>query len=125
MKTIFLIAALAASTALGFALSGCSYETLEDHPCPKGGTTLTYQNFGANFFREYCNQCHSATLDDREGAPENDVFSDIDSIRALKDRIFVRAAGDNSSMPPGPDDPPYEQREKLADWLACGAPSSD
>jgi hypothetical protein len=38
------------------------------------------------------------------------------------DRIFARAAGDNTSMPPGPDDPPEAERAMLAEWLACGAP---
>jgi uncharacterized membrane protein len=114
--------AVAAAAALALAQSGCAFETLEEHPCPKGGTNLTYENFGAAFFAAYCNRCHSAELDYRQGAPENYVFSSRDAIVALKVRIFVRAAGENSSMPPGPDDPPYEEREKLADWLACGAP---
>src|SRR5262249_43450097 len=107
-----------------FLSSGCAFETLEEHACPKGGTTLTYQNFAAAFFQAYCNGCHSADIEHRNGAPENYVFSDYQSVGALKDRIFVRAAGENSSMPPGPDDPPYEEREKLADWLACGAPEN-
>ncbi len=115
---------LAVIAAALFALvsSGCAFETLEEHSCPKDGTTLTYQNFGAAFFQAYCNSCHSADIEHRNGAPENYVFSSRAAIVALKDRIFVRAAGENSSMPPGPDNPPYEEREKLADWLACGAP---
>ena len=35
------------------------------------------------------------------------------------DRIFVRAAATNDSMPPGPDDPPQAERDDLAEWLAC------
>jgi uncharacterized membrane protein len=122
MKTTFLFVSLAAAAALALTGSGCAYETLDEHPCPKGGTSLTYQNFGAQFFTAYCNRCHSAELDQREGAPENYAFTSRDAVVAVKDRIFVRAAGDNSSMPPGPDDPPAEERDKLADWLACGAP---
>jgi hypothetical protein len=122
MKPYLLPLAITLAAAFAFTEAGCSFETLEDHPCPPGGTKLTYTNFGASFFQQYCNVCHSAEIDQRNGAPENDVFSDRDAIIALKDRIFVRAAGENSSMPPGPDDPPFEEREKLADWLACGAP---
>jgi hypothetical protein len=39
-----------------------------------------------------------------------------------RERIYIRAAGSNDSMPPGPDDPPRAERDKLAEWLACGAP---
>ena len=96
--------AVVLATLFAIVESGCAFETLEEHPCPKGGTTLTYQNFGAAFFLKYCDSCHSAELEYRNGAPENYVFSDYQSVVALKDRIFVRAAGENASMPPGPDD---------------------
>jgi hypothetical protein len=114
--------AVVAAALFALVDSGCAYETLDEHPCPKGGTTLTYDNFAAPFFAQWCNGCHAAPLEDRNGAPENYVFTSRAAIVALKDRIFVRAAGENSSMPPGPDNPPYDEREKLADWLACGAP---
>ena len=39
-----------------------------------------------------------------------------------RERIFLRSAADNTTMPPGPDDPPIEERAKLAEWIACGAP---
>jgi len=39
-----------------------------------------------------------------------------------KARIFVRAAASNTTMPPGPNDPSPDEREQLAEWLACGAP---
>lgn len=112
--------------ALALALAvlappGCAYETLEDHPCPPGGTPATYDNFGKGFFERWCNGCHSADDGARNGAPDNYVFETRDEIVAHKERIFVRAAGQNSSMPPGPDDPPFDDRETLADWLACGA----
>ena len=95
----------------------CGYETIDDHPCPPGGTTLTYENFASLFFASYCVRCH--------GGPNgysSRSFTSLESIRANKDRIFVNAADDNTTMPPGPDDPPSEDRHKLGDWLACGAP---
>jgi hypothetical protein len=39
-----------------------------------------------------------------------------------KDRIYARAADDNTSMPLGPDGPDSTTRHQLGDWLACGAP---
>ena len=49
-------------------------------------------------------------------------LGDLDSVRHFADRIFDRSAGDSISMPPGPEDPSQEERDKLAEWLACGAP---
>jgi uncharacterized membrane protein len=83
---------------------------------------LSYANFGAPFFSHWCNSCHSAPVGQRQGAPEDVVFGTREQIVRWRERIFARAAADNDSMPPGPDDPPLDQRDKLADWLACGAP---
>jgi hypothetical protein len=98
--------------------SGCSsYSKLEDHPCPPGGTKLTYDNFGKSFFEVWCSKCHGGA-----NAYSSRSFTTVDSIRNNRDRIFVNAADDNTTMPPGPDDPPVEERHKLGEWLACGAP---
>jgi hypothetical protein len=100
------------------AVAACSVGTsIDDHPCPQGGTTLTYQNFGSGFFAAWCIRCH--------GGPNgysSRSFTTAFDIRANKDRIFVNAAADNAFMPPGPDGPTSKEREDLADWLACGAP---
>jgi uncharacterized membrane protein len=50
------------------------------------------------------------------------LFDTHDQVYALRERIFLRAAGDNTSMPPGPDDPSAEERDRLAEWIACDAP---
>jgi uncharacterized membrane protein len=97
-------------------------DVLEDQACPEGGTDLTYENFGQAFFTVHCSECHAAVIMDRQGAPPAYVFDTHEQITAHMDRIFVRSAGDNASMPPGPDDPPEEERAALAEWLACGAP---
>jgi uncharacterized membrane protein len=106
------------------ALSGCGlfYVEIEDYPCPPGGTTLTYQNFGAAFMNGHCQTCHGSNATDRAGAPGEFIFDTREQIERHKARIFARSAADNDSMPPGPDDPPLEERTKLAEWLACGAP---
>ncbi len=104
-------------------LAACGSETtLDDTPCPSEGTTLTYDGFGRAFLATHCQTCHGQSEADRQGAPSNYDFGTLDSVRSHRSRIFARAAADNVSMPPGPEDPPAAERRKLAEWLACGAP---
>ena len=101
---------------LALALAGCGGEPLDEHPCPPA-STVTYQSFGQDFFRSYCVRCH--------GGPNgysSRSFTTVEAIRGDRERIYVNAAGPNTTMPPGPEDPPESERKKLADWLACGAP---
>jgi hypothetical protein len=106
---------------LALLVAGCAEAPLpmEDMPCPPTGTTLTYEGFGAPFVDSYCNECHSTA---RHGAPSSFRFDTVEDIRRHAGRIFVRAAGPNTTMPVGPDDPPADERDQLAEWLACGAP---
>jgi len=116
-RSIALLVALGSLVA-----AGCNTISLDQWPCPPGGTTLTYENFGGPYFASYCNSCHSAPDGQRNGAPDDETFGTLADIRAHKDIIFVNAAATNDAMPPGPDAPPLSQRDRLADWLACGAP---
>jgi mono/diheme cytochrome c family protein len=112
--------ALAACVLVGAACD--AGVAIEDYPCPPGGTTLTYDNFGKPFLDGNCQTCHGAEATERDGAPSGyDFGTHADAVR-WRARIFARAATTNTSMPPGPDDPPAEERELLAEWLACGAP---
>jgi mono/diheme cytochrome c family protein len=110
--------------ALAVALAAClpAAEVLDDHPCPPDGTELTYEGFGEPFLAGWCQGCHAAAAPDRRGAPAHVTFDDPAEVRARAARIYVRAAAGNTSMPPGPDDPPADERARLAEWLACGAP---
>lgn len=101
---------------------GAFYTAIEDYPCPPSGTMLTYQNFGATFMETHCQSCHGSKSSDRLGAPGDFIFDAYDQVHSRADRIFARSAADNDSMPPGPADIPIEERNKLAEWLACGAP---
>ncbi len=106
---------LASLVLVAAACSGA--ESIDDHACPPGGTTLTYENFGKDFMDAHCVRCH--------GGPNgysSRAFTSVDNIRVQRRRIYANAAGDNTFMPPGPDDPPRSDRDKLANWLACGAP---
>ena len=96
--------------------------TIDEVACPPQGTALTYASFGAPFLDTRCNGCHSAEVGMRHGAPESFRFDTLDAVHLHAARIFVRAAATNVSMPPGPDDPPPDERDQLAEWLACGAP---
>lgn len=108
--------------ALALTSLSCAYTTIDEHPCPPGGTTLTYASFGADFMGRYCQSCHGSASVDRAGAPGDFIFDTAEQVRRHRARVFVRSAAGNDSMPPGPDDPSREERDRLADWLACGAP---
>lgn len=95
---------------------------LEDVACPPEGTTLDYESFARPFFARHCNMCHGASVEDRRGAPIAYVFDTHDQAKALERRVFARSASDNTSMPPGPDDPTLDERDDLAEWIACGSP---
>lgn len=117
--------AIAAASLLVLLSLGaaCKPETaIEDYPCPSAGTNLTYDSFGRPFMAQNCQTCHGQASADRKGAPSGYDFGSVESIREHKSRIFARAAADNTTMPPGPDDPPETERRRLAEWLACGAP---
>lgn len=101
---------------------GVFYTEIESRPCPTGGTQLTYASFGAGFFSTWCQSCHGSQSLERHGAPGEFIFDTPEQIRHHRARIFVRSAAGNDSMPPGPEDPSVEERERLAEWLACGAP---
>ena len=103
-------------------MGACKETTIDDRTCPPEGTKLTYESFGKGFIDSHCQTCHGQTSSGRKGAPSSYDFGSIDDVRVHKSRIFARAAADNTTMPPGPDDPPEAEREKLAEWLVCGAP---
>lgn len=103
------------------ALASCLPAPMEidEMTCPPEGTALTYDNFGADFMATHCNSCHSTG---KSGAPSAFRFDTVDDVMTHKDRIFIRAAGPNVTMPPGPNDPSQAERDDLAVWLACGSP---
>jgi uncharacterized membrane protein len=108
--------------SLFFSMIACKgQENLEDHSCP-ANNTVTYDNFAKDFFNTYCQSCHGAAVTDRNGAPDDVFFDTRDDIWEQREQVFAQAADSNSSMPIGPHGPTDAERQKLADWLACGAP---
>ena len=99
--------------------------------CPTSGTTLTWETFGQSFFATYCTDCHSSELTTPEArmcAPTFHDFDTIQGVRAVADHIDQMAGSGpgttNTMMPPNshPPTPTEEERQQLAEWLACGAP---
>ncbi len=112
-----------AATLIALGLLSCSSKpSLDEYPCPDNGTTLTYANFGQPFMDAWCNECHSAEEGDRQGAPTDVRLDTLAGVRRWDDRVFARSALDRVSMPPGLGDPPRADRDRLAEWLACGSP---
>lgn len=127
---------MAASVIAGL---GCAGEEEELGPptatvCPEG-STLTYDNFAADFFSTYCTDCHSDTLSGqaRQDAPSDDNFNTYAGAHAGLEEID-RTSGSgpdatNEIMPPADavesdKIPSTADRAKLAEWIACGAPQN-
>ena len=68
--------------------------------------TVTYASFGMAFFQKYCGHCH---LWDQTAAQE-------------EGDILIAAGGPGGFMPPGSPLPTDQERQRLADWITCGAP---
>jgi uncharacterized membrane protein len=113
------------AAVIAIAAGACEPEQSYEKAQCATGTELTWENFGKTFMLRYCNQCHTEGLEDRHGAPEGFDFQELRDVRKHASHIYDRSAGENASMPPGPDDPPIDERDDLAEWLACGAPSEE
>ncbi len=111
------------STSATTATDG-NWASLAERPCPEDNI-LTSENFGAPFMLTYCNGCHSSSLGagERADAPLDMNFDTLAEVRAQAPRIWMRAADHNASMPPY-GAPPQDERTRLGEWLACGAPTA-
>ncbi len=96
--------------------------------CPPSNT-LTAQSFGTAFLQAYCLSCHSQSVtgDARQGAPLGLDFDTLGEVHLQLPLIDTHAAAGpratNTAMPPAQHPQPTQQeREKLGQWLACGAP---
>jgi hypothetical protein len=123
--------------ALAVALAGCDdtdaaggggddlegpWATFEERPCPPG-STVDGQSFGIPFLLTWCSGCHGGQvpIDERQDAPLDAVFDDLDQVRSQAAAIWGQAGDDRISMPPA-GGPTPEERRLLGEWLACGAP---
>jgi hypothetical protein len=109
----------AASLSACLALFGCG----SDGPggstgsvCPTS-SALNYESFGQTFMATHCLSCHAS----KESPP----FNTVEQIRARASDIDrAAAAGPSATNTYMPEDGsvPLEERQKLGEWLACGAP---
>jgi cytochrome c5 len=87
----------------------------------------TYDNFGKKFMDDYCLRCHSSSKTGaaRTGAPADHNFDSILDIQLLAAHIDQMAGSGpdatNTKMPPTDPKPSMEERQKLSQWMACGA----
>lgn len=118
--------AAASSSGAGAPTTGSTsgtWSSLDERPCPED-SFLTAENFGAGFLLTHCTGCHHSALatDERAGAPLGVDFDKLGLVRTQAAQIWLRAGDQNATMPPlGP--PPAEERARLGEWLACGAPT--
>lgn len=95
--------------------------------CPDD-STLTWDSFGKGFMESYCTRCHSTALSgaERKGAPSDHNFESAALVRMQIEHIDGQAAAGpdavNTEMPIGAPTPTEDERRKLGEWLACGAP---
>lgn len=106
MRSVFLLLG-----ALAVGCGGASGAT-----CPTD-STLTYDNFGRQFFASYCDSCHTTGT--------RPSLSTHAQIRAESTAIDLAAAAGpssvNTSMPESGTVPSEAERLRLGEWLACGA----
>jgi len=98
------------------------WNSLDERPCPDE-SELTWENFGGPFVLTYCTGCHHSALpaDVRQDAPYAINLETVELVRQHADRVWVRAADQNATMPPA-GAPAMDERALLGEWLACGAP---
>ena len=103
---------------------GEPWASLDERPCPEN-STLSSENFGAPFMLTHCTGCHHSSLpaSERADAPLEMDFDTVADARTHAPRIWARAADHNATMPPL-GGPPPEERTRLGEWLACGAPTA-
>ena len=103
--------------ALPFAAyAACGGGTDTGVSCPPG-STLTYANFGKAFMQQNCTSCH--------GGREEPSLTTVESIRSFASDIDEQAGASttitNTRMPER-GSVSVDDRRKLSQWLACGAP---
>jgi len=123
-----LLATACSPTGAGAADESQKWGQPSGAACPEN-STLDYENFGRAFMTAYCVRCHSSSLagSARNGAPSDHDFDTLDTIQSTHlEHIDADAAAGplsiNSTMPESGPKPSDEDRFRLGEWLACGAP---
>lgn len=124
MRRALLLLLLASCGGEGADLAGIgeTASSVHERHCPPD-SILRWENFGDPFLRNWCTGCHSSDLvgTERRSAPEGIDFDTVAGARRHRERIYLRAADGWETMPPV-HGPSPEDRRRLGEWLACGAP---
>ena len=109
-------------TAFTLSLSACYYDTEEElYPNSFGGnqdtTNVTYSGTIAPMLAANCTSCHTAGGNSPDLTTYANVF-------ANKDRVKARAIDGNPSPMPSSGLMSLTNRNKLAAWIAAGAPNN-
>lgn len=133
-RPLSLLSSLLALALVGAGCGSTSDEHEHEHSggsgatCPTTGAP-TAQSFGNAFLANYCTSCHSVSVKGsaRGGAPTDVNFDTLEDVRKWATDMDTHAAagpnGTHTEMPPAPLPAPTQaEREKLGQWLACGAP---
>lgn len=103
-------------------------------PCPPENV-LTWRSFGAGFLLTWCTGCHSSALaeDARQGAPQAVDFDTYALYKPFERLVYERAVTEAHAIAVDPDAAaspmppaglvPAADRERLAQWIACGSPA--
>ena len=78
--------------------------------CPPE-STLTYANFGEELVANHCLECH----DNERPTLLTQSTIQTNASKILQEAVYTNAMPEDSDMP-------LAEREKLGEWLACGAP---
>ena len=120
LSLALVLAACGTEVPMGEDRSGDDTEQVDPNVCET--SYLDYDNFGAPFVINWCRGCHSSAVPAgmRQKAPLDANFDTIAQVRTWGDKIAARATGTTPNMPPA-GGPSEQERQLLAEWLACGA----
>jgi len=104
-------ALLLAASVVACTSSSSTGISTSDLTCPTD-STLTYDNFGADFVSANCLSCHASS--------QTPNLATQAAVKTYKSTI-IRVAVTSSAMPPG-GSVTMEERQLLGEWLTCGAP---
>lgn len=96
--------------------------SIEGRDCPPD-SPLTYRNFGEGLMLDHCTGCHGDEVveGERSGAPITVNLTTQSQVQDWLERVYARSADTNTTMPIV-DTISTDDRWRLGDWLACGAP---
>ena len=86
-------------------VNGCTVNTTDSASAEvdcmtADATDVTWNTWAQGFFMTWCQACHSATAENRHGAPVGTDFDTEKSVMEWRERIIIRVI-DDQSMPLG------------------------